>query len=455
MLVVTSLLAFGCGGGGGVSQSRGNGGGSSAAEPGPNGPAGPGGEKGGDPDPSPAGATPAPKCSRAFEARTASVALFDAFKKDVAALSGAARDARVDKLFADVAAQGGTPLEDPVSGRTIFLARGAAPVGAWKVVTSLSGLDPANGIPLSDSPDTGVWFAEVSFARGASFQYRLVSGTTAVDDPLARSVVWDGVSRPLFTPGQFNAIGHPADWPKDRGRLIRHGSVHATKLANDREVFVYLPARYEDGTCATLPSVVFHDGNEALTLGDFAHAADVLYTSRPDLAAVLVFVPNAGTEGARVGEYSFGDPGSRGPDYVDFLMNDLWPSVMGGGYRLCTKPEARGLAGASLGGLISTYAELEQPGSWGWIGAQSATFSWDDNAIIARVNASPKVPARFYLDSGDDNTYDVDEMAAAMATKGYDYVRIRQPGAEHAWPYWSQRVGGMLTHFRDGKHECD
>lgn len=155
-------------------------------------------------------------------------------------------------------------------------------------------------------------------------------------------------------------------------------------------------------------------------------------------------------------EYSFGMSDSKGTEYVDFLAADLLPRLAKED-RLCGKAEARGIAGASLGGLISTFAAFEKPTTWGWVGAQSSSYFWDDNAMITRVESSPKIPVRFYLDSGcpDDNCDVTDEMASVMTTKGYDLVRVKVNGAQHDWSYWRDRLPGMLTHFRDKQTVCD
>lgn len=438
LLAVTGLLASACNPGGNGTQA--------GAAGGPGGTA----QDGAGTDPAGSNGGTAAGCTRETAARPAPASLFDAFSADVAALPGAAKAARVDKFLADVAAQGGTPLEDPATGRTIFLARGAAP---WAVTSSLVGFDVAKATAMNVVPGTDLFVVQTTIPRGASFQYMLLEAGILVEDRAARTVVWDGVERPLFTPGTFNAVGHAMDLPKDQGRLLRHGKVHSTGLANDRDVFVYLPPRYDDASCPKLPSVLFHDGNESLTLGNFAQAADVLYAARPDLSAVLVFVSNAGTEAARSDEYSF----TRGDDYVDFLVNQLWPNVTARGYRICGKASARGLAGASLGGLISTYAAFQQPDQWGWVGAQSASYSWGDGEMITQVTEAPKVGTRFYLDSGcpDDDCQYVDQMATVLADKSYDYVRITKPGDAHDWPFWNERLGGMLTYFRNGKTDCD
>jgi enterochelin esterase family protein len=445
------------------------GGGESQAPGGPTGGAmgipasGPGAPPAGTDTPPPGTPPPAPvACARADAAHTAPVALFDAFQKDVASLSGSARTTRAQKLLTDVAAAGGTPLEDPASGRVVFLASGAPPSGPWSAVGSFAGWDKTQGVSLAAIDGTDLYWGEATIPRGASQTYKLLSGTDDAgfaQDRLAHNLVWDGIDH--HTVGEFNAIIHPQDLPADKGRIEYRGTVHAQKLANDRDVFVYLPPRYDDASCPKLPVVVFHDGNESLTRGDFAGVADTLYAAHPELSAVLAFIALP-SQDVRMDEYTFGGGTARGDDYVDFLLADLLPTL-DKGYRLCGKAEARGISGASLGGLISTYTAFQSPATFGWVGAQSASFFWDNDALVTRAQNDPKIPVRFYLDSGapngqcgdPDNCAITDQMQQVMLQKGYDVVRVKANNADHDWSYWHDRLGGMLTQFRDGHTACD
>lgn len=413
---------------------------------------------GGAPDAGPDGATEGRGCTRKEQARTATTALFDAFQAEVSALPEAQRAARTDALLAAVETGGGTPLEDPTSDRIVFLYRGAAPKGPWAVLGSFADWDAARAIAMTQVAGTDLWAAEARLPRGITFQYKLVSGAGGPspvyeEDLRAHNVAWDGVERQGV--GEFNAVIHSADGPSHAGRLVAHRGVRATKLGNARDVFVYLPPRYHDGSCSKLPSVLFHDGNESITRGVFTQAAEVLYTARPELSSVLVFVALP-TQTVRMDEYTFGTPTAKASDYGAFLVDELLPRLARD-YRLCSRPEARGVSGASLGGLVSTYLAFERKGTWGWVGAQSASFFWENDAMITRVSQEPKIAARFYLDSGcpDDNCDVTDQMAQAMAQKGYEHVRVKEPGGKHEWLHWNKRLGGMLTHFREGQTSCD
>lgn len=398
---------------------------------------------------------PPTSCARRDRVRTAPTTLFDTFKEEISRLPIESRAARVDELLAEVRRTGGAPLEDRESDRVVFLARGR---GSLKVAGSFNGWSATSGVTMRTIEGTDLAVADVAIPRGASFEYKLVSGATFFEDPLANNVTWDGIDRGFGARGEMNAVGHPAEASMERGRLVAVGKVHATKLGDDRDVWVYLPAAFDSAACPKLPSIVFHDGLESLTRGGFAEKADALYASKPELAAVLVFVglPN---QDVRMAQYTFAADSARGPDYVDFLANDLWASLSGAvdSSRVCSAAAARGIAGESLGGLISTFAAFERPREWGWVGAQSASYFWADNAMITRVSAEPARPLRLYLDSGcpNDNCVVTDEMSAALTAKGYDHVRVTDQGAAHDWRFWRVRLPGLLTHFREGQTSCD
>jgi enterochelin esterase family protein len=410
-----------------------------------------------DPGPTPT-PDPKPDCSRKAQAKTAPVTLWDDFQKDAAALNGAALASRIDKLLADVAARGGAPLEDPAGDRVVFLARGTSPSGSWKAIGGFVAWDTSKAVTLAQVGGSDLYAGEAKIARGQSHDYKLLVAANDAgyrEDPLARNVRWDGINRGLGKKGEFNGVVHPQDLPKEQGRLVSLGKVHSTNLANDREVWVHYPARYDDGKCEKLPSIVFHDGMESLTRGAFAVVADALYAQKPELSAVLAFV-GLPTQEVRMQEYTFGTGDAKGALYVDFLATELLPKLAKEN-RLCSKAGARGISGASLGGLISTFAAFEEPTTWGWVGAQSSSYFWDGDAMLTRVESTAKIDVRFYLDSGcpNDNCAVTDEMDAIMTTKGYDHVRIKDDGAQHDWSFWNERLPGMLTHFRDGQTVCD
>ncbi len=401
-----------------------------------------------------ADARPGPVCTLAAQARTAPTSLYDDFRADLATLQPQAVPARVDQLVADVKAQGGTPLEE-AGDRLVFLVRGAPPMGPWSVAGTFTGWKD-NAQPMTQVPGTDLYVLDATVARGRSHEYKLLSGTSDAgftEDPLAQNVVWDGIDHQGV--GQFNAVAHPGDGDTSKGRIVRMSGVHATELGDTRDVFVYLPPRYDDGSCAPLPHLVFHDGNESLTRVSFAQVADATYAKTPAASAVLAFVALP-SQGVRIDEYTFGTQTALGDAYGDFLLGDLEPALAAR-FRLCATPGATGLAGASLGGLISTYLAFQKPAHWGYVGAQSASYFWDNDAMITRAGQPPHVAVRFYLDTGcpDDNCDVVRSMNDTLSKQGYDVEYVEAANAQHDWPFWAERLPELLLRFRQGKTGCN
>ncbi len=406
-----------------------------------------------------AGSIPKPACDRASQTKAAPTSLYDGLVADLASLGGADRQTRADKFIADVKAQGGTPLQDAGKDRVVFVVEGAPANGSWSVGGSFRNADwTQNTLPMTPIEGTDLWIADTTVSRATEYAYKLLDGTDPsgfVEDPLSKNIAWDGINHNDV--GFFNSLFFVEDGDKTKGRLVRYGMVHSTELDDDRPVYVYLPAKYDDGTCDPLPHLLVHDGNESLTRGDFMGAADTEFAAHPNEAAILVFVglPN---QDVRMSQYTFG-ASTTGDQYGDFLLHDLEPKIAAD-YRVCAKADDTGLSGASLGGLISTYLAFRDPGTWGYDGAQSASLFWDSNAEITRASADPMVPVRFYFDNGipdgtcgsDDNCQPTRDMVAALQAKGYPTVtHVEENLAVHDWPYWRDRFPSMLAAFRAGR----
>lgn len=380
-------------------------------------------------------AAASPDCTRLGQSRTASTELFDAFVKN--------GTKNADAFLADVAKNGGAPLEDPKSDRVVFVVRGAPPAGPWTVAGSFTNWK-TNAEPMTAVGGTDLWILDIPIPRkdGAQ-QYKLLSGTLDSgfrEDPLAQNVVWDGIDHK--TVGEFNAIAHAGEAPLAKGRIARWKNISSP--AGARDVFTYFPPRYDDGSCAKVPLLIVHDGNESLTRGDFASVADAqLASERP----VLVFVALP-SQDIRIDEYTFNTQTAKGSAYVGFLVSDLLPRVRAS-FHVCAAQTATGISGASLGGLISVYAAFEKPQVFGFVGSQSGSFFWDNESLVVRAQQTAKIPVRFYLDHGcpNDNCDSNRDMNAALVQKGYDVVHVEDPGAQHDWSFWKNRMPQLLHDF--------
>lgn len=389
-------------------------------------------------------------CTRAETVRTADIALFDMLKNDLASLSSTQeRENRVDAFVAQVEASGGTPLVGRDGNRVLFFAKGH-PVSGYSVAGSWNNWTARQDL-LTSVDGTSLYVAELSLLRTQAYFYKLVDGEHWFEDHRSQHAVWDGINR--NTVGEFNGVVYPHLQDGSKGRLVAWRYFPSMELQDARDVFIYVPQAYDTAECRALPTLYFADGNESLTRVPFQAAADETYAKDETQAALQVYVALPKQE-VRMSQYTFG-PNTQGDAYLAFLKKELIPAVEAA-FRTCPTAENRGIAGASLGGLISTYAAFQMPDVFGFVGAQSASFFWQDNAMVKRAGEDPVLPLRFYIDHGapSDNGEVSQLMVNALVGKGYAVRHVQDETASHDWYFWQQRLPGLLSYFREGQPKC-
>ncbi|WP_082773812.1 alpha/beta hydrolase [Hymenobacter sp. PAMC 26628] len=183
------------------------------------------------------------------------------------------------------------------------------------------------------------------------------------------------------------------------------------QLGRHRRVWLYLPADYARQPQRRYPVLYLHDGQnvfDAATAfaGEWGvdEALDRLRVSGQDPTGCIVVAVDNGSR-YRGDEYiPWHNPkiktGGQGAAYVDFLALTLKPYI-DGHYR--TRPDAAhtGIAGSSLGGLISVYAALRYPAVFGRVGAFSPAFWVCNDSLRAYARQHPPAAtAKFYLVAG-------------------------------------------------------
>jgi hypothetical protein len=146
------------------------------------------------------------------------------------------------------------------------------------------------------------------------------------------------------------------------GSIKQLEQVHSPQLGNARDLLVYLPPSYDDGD-RRYPVIYMHDGQNLFDpatsfAGEWAVDQTLEAGQRGRPRGIVVAIPNMGPE--RTNEYSpFLDPkngGGKGELYLRFIVETVKP------HHRRRLPHARrpgehtGIAGSSMGGLISLYA---------------------------------------------------------------------------------------------------
>ncbi len=230
-----------------------------------------------------------------------------------------------------------------------------------------------------------------------------------------------------------------------------------TLFNKKRRVWIYLPERYNSGD-DKFPVVYMHDGqnlfDRALSFaGEWQVDEAMSVFAKENLDCIVVGIDNGG--GDRIDEYTpYKNPkynGGKGEDYTAFLVNTLKPFI-DKYFRTLPEPEHTGIAGSSLGGLISFYTAIKHPNIFGKVGVFSPSF-WYSDSLIADVKAFVADPnQKFYFVAGqnedEDMVPDIDKYIDLLNNAGVSnsqiFKLIKQDGQHSEW-FWAREFPAAYT----------
>ena len=250
---------------------------------------------------------------------------------------------------------------------------------------------------------------------------------------------------------------HDHDDGKKHGSLKVLRQLRSPQLGNVRDIFIYLPPTY--GTAGKrYPVIYMHDGQNLFdprtSFSGEWHVDETLDdTSEQGVEAIVVGIPNTGA--TRLNEYSpFNDlrhGEGRADDYLDFIIDTIKPIVDD---EFDTDPavESTGIAGSSMGGLVSLYGFFARSNVFGFSGVMSPSLWYANRAILDYVADADFVGGRIYLDigtkEGTRHTQDVYDLRDKLMRKGYrldlDLMCVIERGAEHTESAWARRIRAAL-----------
>ncbi|HKW41000.1 MAG TPA: alpha/beta hydrolase-fold protein [Gemmatimonadales bacterium] len=246
-------------------------------------------------------------------------------------------------------------------------------------------------------------------------------------------------------------------WYARKGRLVVLPAVHSPQLDNRRDLFVYVPALPAPPARGGVryPVIYMHDGQNLFDPAtSFAGAWGVddalWWASRRGVDAIVVGIANMGA--ARIAECNpFPEAGGAGDRYLDFVARTVKP-LIDSQFPALTDRRHTGIAGSSMGGLISLYAFFRYSEVFGFAAALSPSLWFADGAVLDLVARAPHVPGRLYLDVGmreGDRTVElVRRLHDVLVAKGYDPRRdlrwVEDRGGVHHESAWGRRFREAL-----------
>ncbi|HRE48348.1 MAG TPA: alpha/beta hydrolase-fold protein [Aggregatilineales bacterium] len=182
---------------------------------------------------------------------------------------------------------------------------------------------------------------------------------------------------------------------------------HSPELGNTRDILVWLPPSYGAGT-KRYPVIYMHDGQnlfDARTsyVGEWGVDETLTALSAEGLETIVVGIPHMND--LRIVELNPyqsprpGVPDGRGDDYLRFIINTLKP-LIDADFRTLPEKETTGIAGSSMGGLISLYGFLMHQEVFGLCGAFSTAYWFGRGRLYEAIEAKAHGGGKIYLDVG-------------------------------------------------------
>jgi len=251
-------------------------------------------------------------------------------------------------------------------------------------------------------------------------------------------------------------VAHEFSDEQKHGTLKIARAVESPQLGNTRDVMIYLPPSYASSE-RRYPVIFMHDGQNLFDARtSFAGEWNVDETldaaSGEGLEAIVVGIGNTG---ARITEYSpFDDVRhgqARGDAYLAFITDTLKPAV-DAAFRTLVTREHTGIAGSSMGGLISLYAFFKRADVFGFAGVMSPALWYGQRGVFEFLKTVKHVGGRIYLDVGtQEGKPEVDDVARLrdrLVQLGYredqDLLYVIAPNAGHNESAWATRWGREL-----------
>ena len=329
-----------------------------------------------------------------------------------------------------------------------FVYRGAA--DAVFLRCFISGLDAAQPLQLLGESD--LWATTIELPKGSRIEYKFevvrnghrelitdpLNGVLAKDPFGANSVCQGyGYERPSWTVGQEHV----------RKGSLEEMTVRSKAFRSSRELRVYVPARFRRNR--RYPLLIAHDGSDYLNFSSLQTVLDNLIHALeiPPMIVALTDSPN------RLKEYAGDERHAR------FLADELLPAVADR-YPLLDEPQARGLLGASFGGVASLHAAWRNPGLFGRLLLQSGSYAFSDigrhqrgavfDPVVRFMNEFREQPGRpsdrIYVSCGiyESLIYENRSLVPRLQAQGIE-VKFEEARDAHNWENWRDRLRNGLS----------
>jgi len=294
---------------------------------------------------------------------------------------------------------------------------------------------------------TDLWVLRMELPDKSRFEYKfeVVRGSN-------RDLVLDKLNKVrAFDPFGANSVcqgygyTRPA-WtlpdPETRRGELTGFQMYSNAFESRRDIQVYLPARFKRSR--KYPLLVVHDGPDYLQYADLKTVLDNLI-HRLEIPAMIVAMTQSPD---RLIEYTGDERHAR------FIVEELLPELKSK-LPLIDNNRARGLMGASLGGVAALHTARQYPKRFGQLLLQSGSFAFSDlgqhqkgpifDPVVRFVNEYRKNPfalaEKIYMSCGiyESLIYENRSLVPLLQAQGMQ-VRFEEARDAHNWENWRDRL---------------
>jgi predicted alpha/beta superfamily hydrolase len=222
------------------------------------------------------------------------------------------------------------------------------------------------------------------------------------------------------------------------------------QLNRYRRIWVYLPRSYNQTKGKSYPVLYMQDGQnlfneQTAPFGEWGvdECLDTLQR-QTGKECIIIGIDNGGDK--RMTEYNPYDNAQYGKGegglYIDFLAKTLKPFI-DQKFRTLKDAQHTYIAGSSMGGLISLYAEMKYPTVFGTAGIFSPAFWLAPQLNDELTKTTWGSFQRFYFYAGGKESAtmvsDMDKILGIIEAKHqYETIRSVYPLGQHSEKYWKE-----------------
>ncbi|MEM7357427.1 MAG: alpha/beta hydrolase-fold protein, partial [Acidobacteriota bacterium] len=221
---------------------------------------------------------------------------------------------------------------------------------------------------------TDFYFRSYALPEKAVFTYRFSVFDERMTDPAnPRKTGSEGQEHSVLATAGWQAPSHLREPEGERGSFE---TLHwkSEQLDNEREIQVYLPPGYRDGS-GHYPLLVVNDSDQAISMGEMDKSLDNLI-GRTVAPVIVAFVPTASWR--ELG-------GSKTAEYAQAQAEELIP-LLDQTFRTDPRRESRAIMGPRGAGFAAMYGALHYPGTFARAAAQSYNHGEQEEALMAAAS---------------------------------------------------------------------